>query len=92
VVRENREIRQSARAMIKYSTPQLEKATRLRKAAAQLCDGNYISAKIYDRTEIARLLGQGISIRQIARIIGCSTWPVQIVRKQMKNGGLTTDV
>lgn len=68
---------------------QIRRAAELRKQVLRTSlprgKGNrYRVPKIYDRNEIAELVLKGLSNSQIAKIVGCSTWPVQVVRKQLK--------
>lgn len=71
-------------------TPQIIKTTLLRRAAAAACaaDGiTYQSTKIYDYDRIATLLSEGHTIRAVAEKVGCSAWPVQCVKKRLKENG-----
>lgn len=48
--------------------------------------------KVYDRDSISRLLRAGLSIGQVAKVIGCSHWPVQQVRQRLVADGILKGV
>ena len=65
------------------------KAADLRRAKRQELNGltskNFI---VYDRAEIKKLLLTGLSMKKVADIVGCSSGPVGVVRKELINQGV----
>jgi hypothetical protein len=64
-----------------FRSQQIQKAADLRRAAREK------NVTLYDYEQIATYLAQGWTIRDTAKEIGCSTWPVQCVKKRMKKAG-----
>jgi hypothetical protein len=47
----------------------------------------YRTPILYSRDDIERFLLEGKSLRQVAKIVGCSAYPVQVVRKELVKQG-----
>ena len=64
------------------------RAANNRKKVISGCkQSKYKVPMLYDREKIKELLTKGLSLSAVAKIIGCSTWPVQVVNKEMKSKG-----
>lgn len=65
----------------------IRRAAALRKSKPREPGQPYKTPTVYSKRLIRELLTSGHSIASVASIVGCSTWPVQQVRKEMKQFG-----
>lgn len=64
------------------------RAARLRRLIRQQQKATmYVSPKLYDREEIKSLLLSGLSLTAVSKIVGCSIWPIQVVKKELERNG-----
>lgn len=64
------------------------RAAMLRKLVRQQQKGPYKVPVVYDHEAIRDCLLRGLSLSATAKEIGCSNWPVQVVRKELIQMGL----